>query len=117
MQRSEAGVQPGCTFKQSSGNGYQEVVTAQEKTRHGCLFLQTAVCWASQAFPVHRMWTVQQHVTSIQVVTATLFTTNKGILIGIPEGLNTQATSWPIPEYQGMKMYWEVEAKLHALLT
>jgi len=62
------------------------------------------------------MWTVKQHVTSIQVTT-TPITTNKGILIGIHEGLDTQAQSSPIPKYQAMKMYWDMEAKLHALLT
>jgi hypothetical protein len=95
-------------------NSKQEAVPAQEKTRHSCLFLRTAVCWTSQAFPAHRMRTVKQHVHE---VATTPFTTNKGILIGIHKQLNTQAPSSPIPKHQATKMYWEVEAKLHTLLT
>jgi hypothetical protein len=63
------------------------------------------------------MWTVEQHITLIHEVTATPLTTNKGIVIAFPEGLKTQAPSSPFPEYQPTKLYWEVEAKLHALLT
>jgi len=68
-------------------------------------------------FPAHRMWTVQHHVTAIHEITATPFITNKGKFTGIHDGLNTQAPSSPIPGYKAMKTYWEVEAKLHPLLT
>lgn len=101
-QRSEVGIKPGSTFKHCSGNSYQEVVAAQEKTIRTCLSLSTVVCWACQVISptgcgywsnsklCWHFWRTQQE---------------------------SKTQSPPIPKHQAMKLYWEGEVKFHAFLT